>query len=148
LIIFLTFCVILSTLVLQGLTFPWLVRRLGVRETTTHHAAERTARHKLAKVALATLEAHTTIDEGEASGKEVLRNAIQLRIQEVEDEEMASLGWSRRQELALATRRLRLATLAAEREELFRQRLADESPDAVLLKLQQEIDFEEARLRS
>ena len=148
LIIFLTFCVILSTLVLQGLTFPWLVRRLGVRETTTHHAAERTARHKLAKVALATLDAHTTIDEGEASGKEVLRAAIQLRIQEVEDEEMASLGWSRRQELALATRRLRLATLAAEREELFRQRLADESPDAVLLKLQQEIDFEEARLRS
>ena len=30
LIIFLTFCVILATLVGQGLTLPWLVRRLGV----------------------------------------------------------------------------------------------------------------------
>ena len=30
LVIFLTFCVILATLVGQGLTLPWLVRRLGL----------------------------------------------------------------------------------------------------------------------
>ena len=32
LIIFLAFCVIFVTLVLQGLTLPWLVRILGVAE--------------------------------------------------------------------------------------------------------------------
>ncbi len=147
LIIYLTFCVIIATLVLQGLTFPWLVRRLGVRETANHHRAERTARHKLASVALAALEAHPATADGEPEGRESLRTIFQRRLREAEEELLESHESNRQRESAIAASRLRLATLAAEREELFRQRLADESPDSVLLKLQQEIDFEEARLR-
>lgn len=148
LIIYLTFCVIIATLVVQGLTFPWLVRRLGVRETNSHHRVERAARHKLARVALNALEAHPATADGELDGKESLRSVLQRRLQDAEEELLDGLESNRRRELAVASDRLRLATLAAEREELFRQRHADESPDAVLLKLQQEIDFEEARLRS
>ncbi|MFD3944574.1 Na+/H+ antiporter [Streptomyces sp. NPDC058579] len=41
-IIFIAFCVIMTTLVLQGLTLPWLVRRLGVRaDTDAERALER-----------------------------------------------------------------------------------------------------------
>ena len=35
LLIWLTLCVILATLVFQGLTFPALIRRLGIREDRT-----------------------------------------------------------------------------------------------------------------
>jgi CPA1 family monovalent cation:H+ antiporter len=39
-ILFITFVVILITLVVQGLTLPWLVRRLGVQESPAQRAAE------------------------------------------------------------------------------------------------------------
>jgi NhaP-type Na+/H+ or K+/H+ antiporter len=38
--LFITFIVILVTLVVQGLTLPWLVRRLGVQESPAQRAAE------------------------------------------------------------------------------------------------------------
>ncbi|MFF8828991.1 Na+/H+ antiporter [Streptomyces sp. NPDC015131] len=44
-IVFIAFCVIMATLVVQGLTLPWLVRRLGVRADTD---AERELERKLA----------------------------------------------------------------------------------------------------
>ncbi|WP_256105722.1 Na+/H+ antiporter [Streptomyces sp. ODS05-4] len=44
-IVFIAFCVILATLVVQGLTLPWLVRTLGVRADTD---AERRCEHDLA----------------------------------------------------------------------------------------------------
>ena len=40
LILYLTFCVILATLVGQGLTLPWLIRRLGVTASTDGAEAE------------------------------------------------------------------------------------------------------------
>ena len=39
-ILFITFTVILITLVVQGLSLPWLVRRLGVQESPAQRAAE------------------------------------------------------------------------------------------------------------
>ncbi|MFE9247542.1 Na+/H+ antiporter [Streptomyces sp. NPDC007088] len=44
-IVFIAFCVIMATLVVQGLTLPWLVRRLGVKADTD---AERRIEHDLA----------------------------------------------------------------------------------------------------
>ncbi|MER6912929.1 Na+/H+ antiporter [Streptomyces sp. NPDC000594] len=58
-IVFIAFVVILTTLVLQGLTLPWLVRRLGVRadigaERELEHSlalrAARAARHRLREI--------------------------------------------------------------------------------------------------
>jgi len=54
LVIFLTFCVILSTLVFQGLSLPWIIRALGVKERKSEEI-ERDARLKIAHAALARL---------------------------------------------------------------------------------------------
>jgi len=48
LLVFLTFTVILATLVLQGLSFLWIIRRLGVRGTEDIRGCERKARLALA----------------------------------------------------------------------------------------------------
>jgi Na+/H+ antiporter len=56
LIIFLAFCVILVTLVLQGLTLPLLVRILGVAEPPGPNVEEETARREILEAALAYLE--------------------------------------------------------------------------------------------
>ena len=56
LIIFMTFCVILVTLVLQGLTLPPLIRALGLSETSGSSEEEQSARRKILQAALAWLE--------------------------------------------------------------------------------------------
>ena len=50
--IFLAFCVIMATLVGQGLTLPWLVRRLGMVATTGQDAEEAHARLAAVEAAL------------------------------------------------------------------------------------------------
>src|SRR5438046_1705949 len=57
LIIFLTFSVILVTLVLQGLTLPPLIRALGLAGTANNNTEEEEARRILTSTALAHLEA-------------------------------------------------------------------------------------------
>ncbi|MFZ1030534.1 MAG: cation:proton antiporter, partial [Candidatus Acidiferrales bacterium] len=55
-IIFLTFCVIFVTLVLQGLTLPFLIRRLGLSSAVTRNPEEEQARYAMIDAALAYLE--------------------------------------------------------------------------------------------
>src|ERR1700722_4356262 len=54
-ILFVTFCVILATLVLQGLTLPALIHRLGVVDDGLANIEERTARLKANEAAVAYL---------------------------------------------------------------------------------------------
>jgi Na+/H+ antiporter len=56
LIVFLTFCVILVTLVLQGLSLPPLVRALGLVGASAHKGEEEEARRAMINAALAHLE--------------------------------------------------------------------------------------------
>jgi CPA1 family monovalent cation:H+ antiporter len=69
-IIFLAFTVILVTLVLQGLTLPWLIRALGVVSVTSDpRAEEREARRAILQAALGYLEKSRS--EARAEGAEV-----------------------------------------------------------------------------
>jgi CPA1 family monovalent cation:H+ antiporter len=56
LVLFLTFGVILSTLVFQGLSLPWLIRRLGVRDDGAEAAEELLARRRATDAALIRLD--------------------------------------------------------------------------------------------
>jgi len=59
-IIFLAFCVILVTLVLQGLTLPPLIRALGLAGATQPNTEEREARRAVLQAALSRLEKDRT----------------------------------------------------------------------------------------
>jgi monovalent cation/hydrogen antiporter len=56
LIVFLAFCVILATLVLQGLTMPWLIRALGVEDEGQDADEELAARLEIAFAAIDRIE--------------------------------------------------------------------------------------------
>ncbi len=56
LLVFLTYAVILATLVLQGLTLPVLIRRLGVEDDGLDDREELGARMRAAEAALARVE--------------------------------------------------------------------------------------------
>ena len=55
-IIFLTFSVIFVTLVLQGLTLPWLIHMLGFSETVERNCEEEEARYLILKAAMKQLD--------------------------------------------------------------------------------------------
>ncbi|MGW6570460.1 Na+/H+ antiporter [Streptomyces sp. NPDC054975] len=68
-IVFVAFCVIMTTLLLQGLTLPWLVKRLGVRaDTDAERALERELAVRAAKAAKRRLK---EIEETEELPEEV-----------------------------------------------------------------------------
>jgi Na+/H+ antiporter len=60
LIVFLAFCVIFVTLVLQGLTLPWLVRILGIADQAGPNLEEHNARKEMLEAALAYIEGERT----------------------------------------------------------------------------------------
>src|ERR1700751_1679322 len=55
-IIYLAFCLIVATLVVQGLTLPWLIRRLGLTEPVRIKDEEQEARRVLLREALVHLD--------------------------------------------------------------------------------------------
>jgi Na+/H+ antiporter len=147
LVIFLTFCVILSTLVFQGLSLPLVVRWLGVKERH-EDKHERNARLKLAHAALAHL--NKVAEQSPRQEKALLQITAyyQERIEDLNDNLAEVLGWSDHREHWIATRRLRLDSLEAERRELIKLRREHLVNEELMHQIERELDLEEARLRA
>jgi len=139
-LIFLTFAVILVTLVLQGLTLAPLIRRLKLG--TDHSARDE---HRLARVAMGRA-ALSAVDRAAGEGG-VLPDVLE-RIRAEFGERVASaspLAQLSDSSHAHATR-VRLAAVRAERDELIRLWQEGAISDDVLHHLEEELDYEESRL--
>ncbi|MFG2382282.1 Na+/H+ antiporter [Streptomyces avermitilis] len=79
-IVFIAFGVIMATLVLQGLTLPWLVKRLGVRaDTGSEKAFERALAVRAAKAAKRRLREIEDVEElPEELSEQLLRRAFDI----------------------------------------------------------------------
>ncbi|AZK93638.1 Na+/H+ antiporter [Streptomyces tsukubensis] len=125
-IVFIAFVVILSTLLLQGLTLPWLVKRLGVRADTDQ---ERELEHRLAlRAAQAARHRLKEIEEVEELPEEVSerlhRTAYEVgaRISpELIDEERRDF-YNRRVERLRTVQRIQREMLSAARHEVLAAR--------------------------
>jgi CPA1 family monovalent cation:H+ antiporter len=146
LVIFLTFCVILATLVLQGLTLPLLIRLLHLRAPPSE-GHEREARLKLAHAALAQLN---KLAEQKPLNEEALQRVTgyyQDRVSHLNDDLADVLGWSQNRERSIATRRLRLEALDAERREMIKLRREHKLDEELMHRIEREMDLEEMRLK-
>jgi Na+/H+ antiporter len=138
-LIFLTFAVILVTLVVQGLTLAPLIRRLKLG--TDHSTRDE---HRLARVAMGKA-ALSAVDRAAGEGG-VLPDVI-ARIRAEFGERVASaspLAQLPDSSHAQATR-VRLAAVRAERDELIRLWQDGTISDEVLHHLEEELDYEESR---
>jgi CPA1 family monovalent cation:H+ antiporter len=148
LIIFLTFCVILVTLVLQGLTLPILIRWLKIVDDVGSEREEMEARLTAAQAAMARIEELSAQDGalGQAEMVAWLQTQYKDRIQRLsaccEALDEGSYG-----QLA-AFRRLQHEVLATERRTTIRLRNQGIINDEVLHRIERELDLEEARLGS
>jgi CPA1 family monovalent cation:H+ antiporter len=146
LIVFLAFAAILATLVLQGTTLEWLIRRL--RAELPHHdggidPAEAEARRIAGQAALAEIEARTT-DPLEGAIAADLLHEYRDRAGHL-DRVAAGQGAAAAERAA--RRRIRLAAIEASRRQLLEHHGGGGLHDEALMRLTQELDLEELRIR-
>lgn len=144
-IIFITFCVILATLVLQGLSLPLVIRAARLADDGEEAREERQARLDAAHAAqsrLSVMELEESLD-----GDIVMRLRAELH------QRIKSLGGTIRDDIdpsflapITETNRLRKELLVAERMMITMLRDQKVIGDDVLRRILREIDLEEAKL--
>ncbi len=146
LILFLTFIVILVTLVVQGLSLPLLIRRLGVKDDGSMEKEEREARLKANQAALARLNEIAEREPAKADALQRVRIEYEDHIRQVEGAEPESAGTPLRL-FSSEYERLSHTALQMERRTIIKLRNQDVINDEVLRRIQRDIDLAEARLR-
>jgi Na+/H+ antiporter len=145
LIIFLTFGVILGTLVLQGLTLPAVVKALGLEDEGRAEKEETKARLYAAEAALARLEELAEEDWVREDTLERLRGLFGFRRERFRsrfDPESDGAVEDR----SAAFQRLMRELLDAERNAVFELRRTGRIDDNVMRRVVRDLDLEEARL--
>ncbi|MFI1012334.1 Na+/H+ antiporter [Streptomyces sp. NPDC020965] len=125
-IVFIAFVVILATLVIQGLTLPWLVRRLGVRaDTESERELERGLAIRAARAARHRLREIEQVEElPEEVSERLLRGAYEVAAwisPDIIDEDRRE-WYARRTERARTVRRIQREMMSAARHEVLAAR--------------------------
>jgi len=147
LVIFLTFCVILATLVLQGLSLPFLTSILGLEDDVEDEHEENEARLLAKEAALKRI--------GEIKGEEWVREDTVERMRALYEYRrrrfsarhygpVTSSEEDDPEERFTAYKRLRREVLSAERMELLRLRDEGRISDRVRRRIERDLDLEEA----
>jgi CPA1 family monovalent cation:H+ antiporter len=145
LLIFITFVVILSTLVVQGLSLPALIRWLGIDDDGSEDEEEVRARLVATKAALSQLDALEEEDWTRNETVERMRGLYEYRKRrfaaragKIEDD-----GYEDR---SLSYQQMVQSVLAAQREALVQLRNEGGLSNEVMNRVVRELDLEESRL--
>jgi len=145
LIVFLTFCVILATLVLQGLSLPSVIRAVGLQGDdgdAREAATARVAASQAAVAHLGSMQGTAGAPEGVAEGLRTLHQRragrFAARARGERDEEAEGR--------AEATLRLRVELVEAERRAIIAMRNRGEIGDAALREVLRDLDLEQRQI--
>jgi Na+/H+ antiporter len=145
LIIFVTFGVILATLVLQGLTLPGLIRRLGLHRDDSDAQEELRGRLRATDAALARLEELAGQEWTRDDTVERMRGWYQFRRRRLKARG-GYLADDGAQDRSLAYQRLVRELLEAQRREIVRLRNQGEISNEVMHRIERDLDLEDSRL--
>ena len=150
LILFITFIVIFFTLVLQGLSLPWIIRKLNIEENPQEKLKEKehemAIRLRLAGAALdhmkGNYEEHINSIDAYSRLKERYERMIENANKKLVEEEAESGG----KHFLPRYRQMLLELVAVRREALLKMRCEQTYPAELLNNREWELDLEEARL--
>jgi CPA1 family monovalent cation:H+ antiporter len=144
LILYLTFCVIVATLVGQGLTLPWLIRRLGVTASGDGLEDEEIyARQVAVEAGLARLEELRTEYPGHLPLIDQIKDDLQHELTHVAPGQDVTIDESMQE--ALDHRAIRAAVLLVQREAVIELRDRGIINDETLRRIELELDLEAVR---
>jgi CPA1 family monovalent cation:H+ antiporter len=146
LIIFLTFCVILATLVGQGLTLPPLITRLQVGDDGSGEHEEGHARTAAAEAAVRTLDELALRWPDHLELIDQLRAGYAHRAQHIDPHREDADGTHDRE--LEEHREIRLAVISAEREAILDLRDRGVIGDEALRTVERDLDLEELRMEA
>jgi CPA1 family monovalent cation:H+ antiporter len=142
LIIFLTFSVIFSTLVIQGLTLRPLIRILGITSDDTEAREETEARLLLASSVIEHIEENYALGLSDEVLNQI-KTKYEIRIQRIrKDQEQRRLDDGQINEF----HRIQQELLDKERSVILNLRSKGKVSDEVMRKIEYELDLEETRL--
>jgi monovalent cation/hydrogen antiporter len=144
-VIFLAFAVVVFTVVVQGLTLPWLIRRLDLYEDGRVELKEAKARIFAAKAAIERLEELREEAWVRDETADRMRSLYEFRIRRFkarfDDGDDGAI-----EEGSRAYQRLRRAILEAERTEVVRMRNEGRIDEQTMHRIERDLDLEDARL--
>lgn len=154
LLLFLTFCAVLGTLLVQGLSFPALIRALRIgsadKEQYKDTLAEAQAQYEAARAAASVLDDLAEGRDGVVPPPDHvtdwLRGQSEFRVNSVWERLGGGTGPGGEETPSAAHRRARLAMLNAERATFVRMRDERRIDDEVMRRVLHELDLEEAQL--
>jgi monovalent cation/hydrogen antiporter len=145
LIIFVTFAVMLATLVLQGLSLPWLIRALALHRDDSEAREELRGRLRATDAALARLEELAAEEWTREDTVERMRGLYQFRRRRLKARG-GYLADDGSQDRSLAYQRLVRELLEAQRREIVLLRNQGEISNEVMHRIERELDLEDSRL--
>ncbi len=138
---FLAFSVILTTLVLQGLTLPSLIRWLGLKDDGIPAREERAARHRLAATVLARMA--KLRDSGEYPPVAIDRVAQLYQERTLVLQTLEGVGGEGRSPGVVSHQQLHRAMILTQRQALLAMRRERLIGDDVMHKIEHELDLDE-----
>lgn len=147
LILFITFCVILITLVVQGITLPWIIRLLKIQSEENGAADEKSIRMHLAYMAIEMIEANYAQKDATRDALHHIKTKYERKIDQIH-QRMLTLDATRHSaEVFHEYTRVQLQMVQFERDQLHQLRRNNKFSEEVIRKLEYEVDLEEAVLR-
>ena len=144
-LLFFTFCVILATLVFQGLTLPWVIQRLRLSPDRSTDEEERSARVQANKAALIAIEQLSAANEFSNDAVGRLKAEYDERLEQLQmcaenpDDCSGQVATPQYQQL-------QQKALQVERNTIIRLRNQRVINDEALRRIQRDLDLAEARL--
>ena len=142
-----TLTVIVFTLLGQGLTLPWLIRRLHLGTDSELHEEEASARQTMIEAASRRIDQLYPVWPGHQPLLDRLRDTYQHRSEHVERQRGAAASGAEDQEI-IEHREIHRTVIDAEREALLRLRAEGTIDDDVLRALERELDLEQRRMEA
>jgi Na+/H+ antiporter len=148
LIIYLSFCVILSTLVLLGLTLPWMIRRMKM-EPHSIVAEEYDVRTKVVSTAITYIEENHALAADELLKN--IKNKYEIKYNRLQKTDLApdyfEEGQSESGNIFNEFSKMQVELIAIERKTLQELHRFGKASEEILRKIERELDLEETRLQ-
>lgn len=147
-ILFITFCCILMTLVVQGLSLPALIRILNLPVNENGEEEETKLRTHISYTAIEFIESNYAQEDATRDALHHIKTKYEKRIDHIH-KRMLTADLSRHsQDVFREFNKLQLQLIDYERKELKNLRRKRKFSDEIIRKLEYELDLEEATLRN
>jgi CPA1 family monovalent cation:H+ antiporter len=147
LVIYLTFCVILSTLLLLGITLPWVIRRMKM-EPHSIVAEEYTVRTEIVSSAINHIEEHLSLINDDVLHN--IKTKYEVKYNRLQKTDLPANYFGKGKTLSGNVfneySQLQLDLIAVERKTLEQIHRDGRSGEEILRKVEKELDLEETRL--